>query len=467
MSLHSALFTLLSLLPVLTLQTEETYNPLFAPPAGYITCNGPLPPFSIPPLPGWNPNHSTLTTICAKSSYNGYQVTSPTSTRGNTAWCYHSSVAASLLDMGLEPSAPQTWKEVVFDSNPEFYSPLAPNLAHPRLMAYCLLRCWCTSDSNPRFNTVKPLYSGPKAIGSVHADAPPTRLYTLTLSPMIILPFAPTGPGAIGPYMLLIESTPQTLAPPSLPHSPPPEYTTLHTITLPEVYIPRCFSNLPPPFPFPPINGQPNPLEALSPEDRNFAAQLCPLSLGGGNPYLNAGGYCPTLQPHLGVMYELDTAWSGTASGDSRRERVVMKESSERMEFTDEWTPRLEWTGGYNRAFATQIKAWCRRACVCQSGIFSPVDQAQEVAVNGFEPETRTKEPAGLWRGPISDSQGGTCRGEGAMAKARCALRGHGGARRTCGGRCSGAGQCRAGCSCTVVGSSGLAYCIAPSMLSG
>ncbi|KAG8529631.1 uncharacterized protein KY384_005111 [Bacidia gigantensis] len=105
---------------------EENFYPGEADPKGKITCQGPPPSFRIPRTFGLqsDPNTWTLQELCAKPQYGGRGIH-----QHGGAYCYHY-------------DTPNEAPRVVFDSSP--IAQASPVLQNARMLAYCLLRCFCT-----------------------------------------------------------------------------------------------------------------------------------------------------------------------------------------------------------------------------------------------------------------------------------------------------------------------------------
>ncbi|KAI9893887.1 MAG: hypothetical protein M1814_005440 [Vezdaea aestivalis] len=78
--------------------------------------------------------------------------------------------------------------------------------------------------------------------------------------------------------------------------------------------------------------------------DFRSAQDICPAALSGGNPGANAGAYC-------------DVGDESPSNTDVTVEPDVW--------FSDEYTPRLSWTWGGSWRFSTRIRHWCWERCWC------------------------------------------------------------------------------------------------------
>ena len=105
----------------------DNTNPAIADPQGNLTCLGDHYAIGLPVQEDFDPNQSTMQQLCAKTQYNGGP---PGQHVG--AWC--SSVFSSYH------RAYQ--RRVVFDSSPS--AQINAELANPRILLGCLLRCYCT-----------------------------------------------------------------------------------------------------------------------------------------------------------------------------------------------------------------------------------------------------------------------------------------------------------------------------------
>ncbi|KAI9682240.1 MAG: hypothetical protein M1817_000294 [Caeruleum heppii] len=309
--LHSSLSLFPFLAPSLAYYDDnnpyltENFDPADANPVRSIKCVGPLPPWRLPRFPTWDPNNFTLQELCAKPQYGGRAVGQHLS-----AFCvdFHE----HLVGFDFSTGASMAWQ-----------------LTNPRLMLYCRTRCFC--NFNREWALSRPEGEMPYRSGTIFHpqwttyqvtvraydgfDQIPANQRGLTEDDVVSTEVFTAGQLAID----WNEAIPSTHHADPLPHSYP--------ISLDPKNQVRCAG----PFP---------PWPALAPfswDHFNSLQELCAIQLAGGNYEANAGTYCLRLGNGRSIVW-----------------------------FTDEMTPRLDWTWN-NFRYSVALRVHCHMYCRCDN----------------------------------------------------------------------------------------------------
>ncbi|KAL8853905.1 MAG: hypothetical protein Q9221_001212 [Calogaya cf. arnoldii] len=358
----------------------ENFDPSLADPRGNITCVGNSYDLELPVIGDFNPNRLTMQQLCAKPQYGGGL---PGQHVGG--WCEHWLV-------GLRPSRPP--QNMAFDISPA--AQVHPILTNPRVLLACRYRCFCNYNLPPD-NTAQPRISP-----TINQDDRAFRAgsnQTHEIMEEVVDDFDISWTQAIRPWFnewrRIVDPffNRQVVWPDHF--SGRSQLTGLLNVEPPgkwkggladkEVHVARvsirnqswvptqgvhivsqvvlqsftvdishhvtndieCRGSVPY-FPLP------------GPYDRSTFANLlefCAVQMGGGARATNAGGYC-----HTGLDPDTD-------------------ELTRTVWFSDEFTPRLEWTWSGNFLASVAIRTYCWRRCACA---FKPTKENLTTSVFGL-----------------------------------------------------------------------------------
>jgi len=304
-------------------EVGDNLIPANADPSLSITCVGDSYGYNLPVSAGFDTSHVTMQQLCAKTQFNGGQ---PGQHLGG--WCDYS----------------RHHSKVVFDlSGPAQVNPV---LTNPRVMVACQYRCFCNYGLGA--NSVQPL--------SPLAEIPTWRsdqTYEMTVDILdgfngpawtnnmiaaqlgtpqnggleVDVPLSShRGKKGVLPVRVaeVITLSQQASTKDRIPHA---TFVSMNEDNQIECTGTRPLWPLPAPF----TMGQFPTLQ-----------HLCAVEFSGGLPRANAGGYC----------HRTDLSGGGVS-------RTVW--------FSDELTPRYEWTwGGPNFFASAAIRTWCRMRCTCK-----------------------------------------------------------------------------------------------------
>ena len=291
----------------------ENFNPAQGNSYHNISCVGNRYALELPLQDGWDPNERTLQELCAKPQYFGGP---PGQHVGG--WCNHN--------------------EVVFDDSPG--AQINPELANPRVLLGCRYRCFCNHIIPVEDRKIQPKPSeSQRSLQVLKEDRSSSLTYEIRLDIQndFTMPIE-YNQGSWGDEevdVVRISHFPEIRHPESLeqPHidyvSEDPGNKITCSGSLPSFPLPSPYSVLPPNSDF--ENNQ----------------QLCAIQLNGGLLGANAGGYCHRSDfPDPTSAFPSQTVW-----------------------FSDEMTPRVDWTwdGGYFFASAS-IRMHCYLNCNCSLG---------------------------------------------------------------------------------------------------
>ena len=295
---------------------RENFNPSLANAYHNITCVGDHYNLQLPVQEGWDPNEKSMQQLCAKPQYDG-------GLEGQHVggWCNHN--------------------EIMFDDSPD--AKISTQLANPRVLLGCRYRCFCNHNIPIDQRNVQPKPSEfQEALQLKEKERESFQTYEIRLDVQndFTTPLD-THKGSFGDIevdVLRLSRFQEVRHPESLrnPHRNYVSEDEGNKITctgdLPTFRLPSPYSVTPPNSDF--QNNQ----------------QLCAVQLNGGLLGANAGGYChrsDKLDPT--GSFPLQSVW-----------------------FSDEMTPRLDWTwsGGGGSSFfaAASIRAHCYRNCRCTYG---------------------------------------------------------------------------------------------------
>ncbi|KAI9669453.1 MAG: hypothetical protein M1817_004678 [Caeruleum heppii] len=279
----------------------ENFDPAAANDEASITCLGPLPPFELPRFPNWDPNTFTLQQICAKPQYGGRA-------RGQHIGGFCGDL--DLLSVTFDASSGADRSDV---------------LANPRLESFCRSRCYC--DYWMDEEQIELGSTGNWAI----LDHPAALTYQIKLDveddyrverghhmgygsdPVLSLGY----PRAVQVKVEFNDQYPAEIIDAEWAYS---------RVSLDPANNITCAGNFP---------GYPPPAPFETWHYWGSLQKLCAVQLAGGHGAANAGGYCERLPDGSSVAA-----------------------------FTDEMTPRLDWTWS-NYIFSTAIRAHCWTRCRC------------------------------------------------------------------------------------------------------
>ena len=309
-----------------------------------VRCDGPLPDFGLPVLPGWNLSQSTLQEICAMQAYGGedpeYQ---GELSRNLNFFCLGSS--QSLTSHRGPP-------QVAFSAQGR-----DSILRNPRLLLYCRDRCYCDRWVDPNS---PPLTQKPEGVpasnlmswislGSVATlDITPSMVYEIKVEERDDFT-NPTIHQLLDRQMMVwttrIRSANWRFHGASYGLFPQPDrYVSLDPLN----YI-KCESGslpryLTPPAPYDNADQFPTILE------------FCGTAFSGGNPAANSGGYCHNTPTKNGL--------------DLRQ-----------VFFSDDLTPRVDWTWSGSLVWTARARFFCWSKCWC-----------------AHQPRRHRRSGAGMWR---------------------------------------------------------------------
>ncbi|KAI9676480.1 MAG: hypothetical protein M1817_000638 [Caeruleum heppii] len=285
----------------------ENFDPAEADPAGRLTCLGPLPPWPLPvPLEGdWDPNSFTLQELCAKPQYGGR---GPDQHLGGYCPRYPFRAYPPNYSRGLE-------KAIAFDDSPGAQT--ARSLANPRTLIYCRSRCFCSYGLDD--TTIQPRFV--PHLDAEYLQYPASKTYQIMIDEVDDFRVAPQSHrgkddwGILSTWLWMVEEINQD---DHLGRMEPVSISRENTI--------RC-SGPKPTWPLP---------EPYTAAHFHSLTALCAVQLSNGFPSANAGGYC-----HRDTFQETQDVW-----------------------FSDEMTPRIDWTWD-NLAASAAIRFHCWRHCEC------------------------------------------------------------------------------------------------------
>lgn len=306
-------------------EVGDNLIPTNADPSLSITCVGDSYAYNLPVSAGFDTSHITMQQLCAKTQFNGGQ---PGQHIGG--WCDYTRYRP----------------QVVFDLT----APAQVNsvLANPRVMTACQYRCFCNYGLGA--DSIQP--PAPVALEATWRS---DQTYEMTVE--VVNDF--NGPAWANNVIAAQFGTPQSdgleVDVPLSSHKGKKgalPVRVAEVLTMSQQVYQRDKSTLahatfmsmnednqiecsgvrPPwPLPFPFIMGQFPDLTSL-----------CAVEFSGGSSRANAGGYCHRTDLPGGDV--LRTVW-----------------------FSDEMTPRYEWTwGGPNFFASAAIRTWCRMRCSCK-----------------------------------------------------------------------------------------------------
>ncbi|KAI9804697.1 MAG: hypothetical protein M1833_006772 [Piccolia ochrophora] len=297
---------------------EENFDPENANPIGQVKCVGESPDLRLPTqIPYRDPNTQTMQELCAKPQYGG----GPLHVGG---FCYG---PQSLPKTFIEPRENYLLGIVAFDESPDAqgYRPLMV----PRVFLHCLLRCFCANDLDDE--TQQP-YQYARSLRT----ATPRSQDTYELKVDVLDDFEEHDwRGKLGTHPVpsvqvetrFIEYEVR-LRRPSDRGRDPPLFVSVDVANHVE-----CRGPLPSFFPLPP---------PYTIRDFESLQDLCAIQHSGGYPGANAGAYCHR----------------------NSAEMVTQGYQERSLAFSDELTPRLEWTWR-NLIPSGTLRYYCMRHCAC------------------------------------------------------------------------------------------------------
>ncbi|KAI9677500.1 MAG: hypothetical protein M1817_006454 [Caeruleum heppii] len=291
------------------------------PPEAGITCLGPLPAFMKPHLDAGrfqvDYSNFTLQELCAAPSSGG---------RGPR------------LHLGgycaVDSNAPQPWR-VKFDLT--LQSLIADELKNPRMLYYCRSRCFCHDGLTDR--TVQPLRTPDLDTTFVTTANAAYQIGIDVLDDFTVPADHHRGRGYASVDVIQVGVT-EDVVPSTDPTARPVSPFAQITGDFNELYVsidPRNRVTCEGELPFWDVPGARSPITPRGGMFRDLQ-QFCAVQLSGGHQDANAGAYC-------------------------HRDRMAPD-----VWFTDDMTPRLEWTWSRNFAASAAIRYWCWQRCWCASG---------------------------------------------------------------------------------------------------
>ncbi|KAI9679214.1 MAG: hypothetical protein M1817_005233 [Caeruleum heppii] len=285
---------------------EENFDPELGSPDGEITCSGPLPPFDLPRFADWDPNTLTLQELCAKPAYGGK---GPGKHLG--AFCIHN-IGDGVTAFDFSTGAGDVQK--------------AETLANPRLETYCRMRCPC---SNLVRSGVTAFPAFMHQVSSVYMNQA-SLTYQISLDVFDDFDAEPgdhQGHGTAQVISLAYPRSRQRVLEWNLWETgldvDPGEHSQY--VSLDPLNDINCVGSFPE-WPAPP---------GYEWSHWRTLKELCAVQLAGGEGEANAGGYC----------HRFPQGGSAVA-------------------FTDEMTPRLDWTWTYLRV-PMAVRSYCFAHCRC------------------------------------------------------------------------------------------------------
>ncbi|KAL9032805.1 MAG: hypothetical protein Q9180_006298, partial [Flavoplaca navasiana] len=340
----------------------ENFNPALADPRGNITCVGNSYDLELPVIGDFNPNELTMQQLCAKPQYGGGL---PGQHVGG--WCEH-----WLLEEGPFSRPPLN---MAFDVSPA--AMVNPLLANPRVFLACTYRCFCNyvvrpNSAQPRISHVANQYGR-----TFQAESNQTHEIMEEVDDVFETSWVQATRSWFNAWHRIVDPyfTRRVRWPENLPRRV--QLTGLLNVEPPEpwrgssgetqVHVARVAIRNQSWIPTPsiPVTSQvalqsfsldvshhvTNDIECRGsvphfplpgPYDRSAFTnlrELCALQMGGGARAANAGGYCHTgIDPTTSDLTR--TVW-----------------------FSDEFTPRLEWTWSGNFLASVAIRTYCWRRC--------------------------------------------------------------------------------------------------------
>ncbi|KAI9674167.1 MAG: hypothetical protein M1817_001985 [Caeruleum heppii] len=306
---------------------EENFDPAEANPEHNLTCVGPLPPWPLPRFPEFDPNNFTLQQLCAKPQYGGR---APQQHLG--AACFK----PRHDDRGA----------IFFDTTEA--SKVARDLVNPRILLYCRTRCFCNryrhSGNVTLPRDVSPMHgtqyhatwqSYQIKIDEVDDFAVPWHQHTTEvgeLRPMTPINYGVQAGRTRLLYHLLV----------SIPNAanvtcqgPVPR------ALIPEPYASSDFQNL---------------------------QKLCAVQLNGGHAWVTQSPHAFLILPRAAWLMNIRIFSFANAGGYCHRN----SDGSRDVAFTDEMTPRVDWTWAGNFLVSANLRFYCWQRCTCQ-GVPLPV----------------------------------------------------------------------------------------------
>lgn len=302
-------------------EVKENFDPSRANSYHNISCVGDSYDLRLPLQPGWNPNKKTVQQLCAKPQYSGGL---PGQHAGG--WCNHN--------------------EVMFDDSPD--AQVNPQLANYRMFLGCRYRCFCNHNIPVENRNVQPKPSEAQTALQLKVNERESFMtYEVRLDVQNDFTTPPDkNKGSLGydEVDVLQVSHFKEVQPSESLRRPHRDY-----ISLDEGNKITCSGDLPTfqlPAPY-----------TVSPPHSDFQnnQQLCAVQLNGGLLGANAGGYCHRSDRLDSTGTPLQTVW-----------------------FSDEMTPRLDWTWGGGDFFASaSIRLHCYTHCLCKRGKTDPLPTAK------------------------------------------------------------------------------------------
>ncbi|KAI9888634.1 MAG: hypothetical protein M1814_006574 [Vezdaea aestivalis] len=307
--------------------TEFCFDPSRVSPRGSIRCSDIRPQaFDFGPVNGWDLDTATVQELCAKPEYSGRQP-GPEGQQGLSGYCYHNDPRLRRGGLNLPT--------VRFDKNSRYLAQdMADSLFTPRLALFCRERCFCDKLKPAPF---PPLTKKPKNTPFIYQST--TRSLTQQSIWEIQLERRDggrylTGNGEALTTIVEIGDQEKEL---ERPNGDSFRASFREVITINPTNVIECLGDN---IPYQSLR-IPRPFHN---EQFHNIASLCATALSGGSPIANAGGYCHDSSKETGLP---------TGRGD----RDVW--------FTDDMTPREEWTWAANFAFAARVRGFCFSSCWC------------------------------------------------------------------------------------------------------
>ena len=292
---------------------RENFDPSNANTYHNLSCVGDRYTLELPLQQGWNPNERTMQQLCAKPQYYGGP---PGQHVGG--WCHHN--------------------EVVFDGSAD--AQISTELANPRILLGCRYRCFCNHIIPVENRNVQPKPNENQAALRLLREGRESLLtYEIRLDVQddFTMPLSYNQ----GSFEYLEVDVVRLSRFKEVRHQESLEIPRYEYVSEDEGNKITCSGNLPT-FPLP------SPYSATQPNsDFQNNQQLCATQLNGGLLGANAGGYCHRSD-------KLDP--TGTFFSHS-------------VWFSDEMTPRLDWTWDGRSFFASaSIRLHCYLNCHCSLG---------------------------------------------------------------------------------------------------
>ncbi|KAI9893081.1 MAG: hypothetical protein M1814_000628, partial [Vezdaea aestivalis] len=306
-------------------------DPAKADPRRNISCQGPLPRWIFPRVEGWDPNlEADVLSLCAAPQYGGagkrsIDLPEPSydPRRGAGFYCYGPIDSPSI---GLPDLAVQA---TIFKLDNQ-----ARVLSLPELALFCRQRCFCNNFPRPMALRPKGVPDSQDVVQHFVAPEDARLVRQISIQETNFASIERRTKRTESPSIMTLI----TKIYKSYNRYQENEQGEMHSVPSTKLQIidiwPKnkivCIPGQVPSLPFP---------RPYNKEDFSSIMELCAVSLAGGHPDANAGAYCDP-----GGWYDVEPdIW-----------------------FSDEYTPRFEWTWSSNWRFAALVRTFCWSKCRCK-----------------------------------------------------------------------------------------------------